>query len=49
MAKLVSSNFDDIIEAYNSFEHVNEMIFPKIFGDGKASKFICEIIFSNFK
>lgn len=49
MAKLVSSNFDDIVEAYNSFEHVNEMIFPKIFGDGKASKFICEIIFSNFK
>lgn len=48
MAKLVSSNFDDIIDAYNSFEYVNEMIFPKIFGDGKASEFICGF-FSNYK
>ena len=46
-AKLVSTNYIAIIEAFNSFKNLNEEEFPKIFGEGKASQFICQKLFAN--
>jgi UDP-GlcNAc3NAcA epimerase len=46
-AKLVSANYTEIIKAYDSFKNLKEEEFPKIFGEGKASQFICQKLFSN--
>ncbi|PQJ77774.1 non-hydrolyzing UDP-N-acetylglucosamine 2-epimerase [Polaribacter porphyrae] len=48
-AKLTSANYSDIIEAFNNFKSSKEEEFPKIFGNGKASQFICNKLFSNNK
>ncbi|MFK7757606.1 MAG: non-hydrolyzing UDP-N-acetylglucosamine 2-epimerase [Flavobacteriales bacterium] len=43
-ARLVDADPDKILEAFNFF-HKNEALeFPSIFGDGKASEFICDIL-----
>jgi len=45
MAKLVSANFNKIIDVFNEFINKKETIFPSIFGNGKAAEFICEKLF----
>lgn len=47
MARLVSANYEMILETYNTFIGKKGMIFPSIFGEGKASEFICKKLFSN--
>lgn len=46
-AKLVSASYSGIIDAFNDFKNTKEEEFPKIFGEGKASQFICQKLFSN--
>ena len=48
-AKLVSANYNAIIDAYNSFKEDKIEKFPKIFGSGEASQFICNKLFFNQK
>ncbi len=48
-AKLVSANYEGILEAFHDFKNEESQEFPQIFGDGNAAKFICEKIFSNTK
>ena len=44
-AIIADANEQYIIDAYNMFLHKKDLVFPNIFGDGKASEFICgEII-----
>ena len=44
-AILADANEQNIINAYNTFLNKKDFMFPNIFGDGKASEFICgEII-----
>ena len=45
MAKLVSANFNMIIDAFNDFINKREKTFPLIFGDGNAAAFICQKLF----
>lgn len=46
-AKLVSADFNKILNAYDTLTNINKSEFPKIFGDGRAAKFICETIIAN--
>lgn len=48
-AKLVSANYEKILEAFHDFKNEKSQEFPQIFGSGNAAKFICEKIFSNIK
>lgn len=49
-ALLVSNSYDKIIEgAAHFFSKKNELIFPPLYGDGKASEFICQSILNLFK
>jgi UDP-GlcNAc3NAcA epimerase len=47
MAKLVSANFNKIIDTFNYFISKKEKTFPLIFGDGNAAEFICQKLFEN--
>ncbi|MDT7833445.1 UDP-N-acetylglucosamine 2-epimerase (non-hydrolyzing) [Flavobacteriaceae bacterium S356] len=47
MAKLVSANYDKILETYNTFAADKKVKFPSIFGKGRAAEFICAKLFSN--
>jgi UDP-GlcNAc3NAcA epimerase len=49
MAKLVSANFNMIIDTFNDFISKKEKTFPLIFGDGNAAAFICQKLFENQK
>lgn len=46
-AKLVSANNDLIIKEFNALIENEDMIFPSIFGDGKAAEFICKELYEN--
>lgn len=42
---ITDANTENIIKAYQHFEEKKGLSFPTIFGDGKASEFICKKIF----
>lgn len=44
-AKLVSADYDKILKVFNEFYNAKIIDFPSIFGDGKASSFICNKLF----
>ena len=46
-AKLVSADYNKILNAYDALINIDKSEFPKIFGDGKSAKFICETIIAN--
>lgn len=46
-AKITDADEQKIIAAYNDFLNVEKIQFPQLFGDGKASEFICEEILKN--
>lgn len=48
-AKLVSANYSEIVKTFDRFKKLKPEIFPRIFGDGRASQFICKKIFLNNK
>lgn len=43
-AAIADADENKIIEAYSRFKNKKDLQFPQIFGDGKASEFICEEI-----
>ncbi len=48
-ARLTGADTDKIIDAYNYFEQqMGVLKFPELFGDGKASEFICEQLLECF-
>ncbi len=48
-AKIVDADESKIVEAYAHFSSATNLKFPNLFGDGQASKFICESILKNIK
>ncbi len=46
-AILVGADYDSILSAYDRLNKMEEAVFPEIFGDGKAAKFICKKIINN--
>ena len=46
-AKLVSADYNKILSAFDTLINIDESKFPKIFGDGRAAKFICETLIAN--
>lgn len=48
-AKLAGTNTERIIEACKHFTERKILEFPNVFGDGKASEFICSKILESFK
>ncbi len=47
-AKIVGTNKTLILEAFSNFSAAKNLSFPPLFGDGDASRFICEQIIKNF-
>jgi UDP-GlcNAc3NAcA epimerase len=47
MAILASADYNSIIDSYNRFKKIDKLVFPKLFGDGLASEFICSILLKN--
>ena len=41
-AKIVDSDKNRILKAYQYFSNTHDLVFPPVFGDGKAAEFICE-------
>ncbi len=46
-ALIANADKDLIISSYESLKEIKNRSFPKLFGDGKASEFICETILNN--
>ena len=46
---LTDANEENIINAFKYFKFIKGLDFPDIFGDGKASEFICNEIYKAFK
>ena len=42
VARIVGTNKKLFIEAYTGFKNNNNLLFPKLFGNGKAAEFICK-------
>ena len=47
MAVLAAADYQSIIESYHRFVDLDKLVFPKLFGDGLASDFICSTILEN--
>ena len=47
MAILASADYNSIIDSYHRFKKIDKLVFPKLFGDGLASEFICSILLKN--
>jgi UDP-GlcNAc3NAcA epimerase len=47
-AIIADADYNRILDSYNHFAKQKGMNFPPIFGDGKASEFICSKIVENF-
>ena len=47
MAVLAAADYQSIIESYHRFIDLDKLVFPKLFGDGLASDFICSTILEN--
>lgn len=47
-AKIVSTDKNLILKSYQEFKNSNTLKFPTLFGNGEASKFICEEMIKNF-
>ena len=47
MAILASTDYKCIIDSYHGFMKIDKLVFPKLFGDGLASEFICSILLKN--
>jgi UDP-GlcNAc3NAcA epimerase len=43
-AKIVDADEEKIIAAYDYFNAAKDLVYPQLFGDGKASEFICQSI-----
>lgn len=48
-AKIVGWEKEKIIESFNHYINRNEVLFPKLFGDGNSGKFMCEIMLKSFR
>ena len=48
-ALIADADESKILEAYNYFSEAKQLKFPDLFGDGKASEFICEEILKHIK
>ena len=46
-AILASTDYKRIIDSYHRFMKIDKLVFPKLFGDGLASEFICSILLKN--
>ena len=47
-AILVDANETAVLNAYHLLNSNNNLIYPPLFGNGKAAEFICEEIVKNF-
>ena len=47
MAVLAAADYQSIIESYHRFIDLDKLVFPKLFGDGLASDFICSTLLEN--
>ncbi|MDC1400427.1 UDP-N-acetylglucosamine 2-epimerase (non-hydrolyzing) [Polaribacter sp.] len=47
MAVLAAADYQSIIESYHRFINLDKLVFPKLFGDGLASDFICSTLLEN--
>lgn len=45
--RLASSNYESIMQSFNELKRTSNLVFPNIFGDGKAAEFICSTILKN--
>jgi len=46
---ITDANTDNIIKAFHHFQEKTDLLFPSIFGDGKAAEFICNKILTRPK
>jgi UDP-GlcNAc3NAcA epimerase len=42
VAKIVDADKNRILEAYQYFSNTHDLVYPPVFGDGKAAEFVCQ-------